>query len=337
MSIVPKTSSYDIQLKAWHMDGFRIKQIFKSYLEGKSTPNETKSVDDWYRKNDAKIHVPLTGDKEKEIQEQIWMQIAPELRNDQVLVPRQRQKSTYSWIKIAASVLLVSTAWLLWYKRDQPVPKQVIAYTNFSTSAGERKMLMLSDGTSLTLNSASTIRVSTDFSTKRNVEILDGEVFFNVKHDVKKPFIIKSGAMTTQVLGTSFSILAYKELNKFSVGVTSGKVGVMIVNHPATMLVNGRQLVYNRRKDRIAVAPLDQHLLDWQKGTLILNDVSFEEMAVLVRKNFNITVSTTDQHLAKQHFTATLRTSMTPEQAVQVIAAIHQKSIKKRRHTIEIY
>lgn len=319
------------------MNSFKLKQIFKKYLEGKSTPGEEKSVNDWYRKNDTKTPVSLSGQTEQDIQEQIWMQIAPELRNDPVLLTQPKLRPDYAWMKVAASVLLVAAAGMLWYKREQPRPRQVIAYSNITTAAGERKVVTLSDGSSLTLNSASSIRIATDFSSRRKVQIIDGEVYFDVKHDTKKAFIIQSGVMTTQVLGTSFNIRAYKELNKFSVGVTSGKVGVMIPNQPTTMLVKGRQLVYNKRKNRIAVAALDNHLLDWQKGSLILNDASFEEMAVLVRKNFNIAVSTTDQHIAKQHFTATLSTAMTATQALEVIAAIHKKSIKKRRDTIEIY
>lgn len=317
------------------MDGFKLKQIFKRYLEGKSSAKEEKSVDNWYRKNDTKTPVSLTEKEEQEIKESIWMQIEPALRKDQILLPQR--KPDYTWLKIAASAVLVAAAGMLWYKRDQPLPEKIIVYSSISTKAGERKVVILSEGSSLTLNSASSIRIATDFSTSRKVQILDGEVFFSIKHDAKKPFIIQSGVMTTQVLGTSFNIRAYKELNKFSVGVTTGKVGVMIPHQPVTMLVKGRQLVYNQRKKEISLAALDGHTLDWQKGNLILNDASFEEMAVLVRKNFNIRVNTTNRHIAKQHFTATLSTAMTAGQAVEVIAAIHKRSIKKRRDIIEIY
>lgn len=317
------------------MDSFKLKQLFKKYLEGNSSVKEKKSIDDWYRNNDKKTPGSFKENEEQELREQIWMQIEPELRKDPILLPSRR--SDYTWLKIAASIIVVFTAAMLWYKRDQPVRKQVNAFSAISTKAGERKKVILSDGSSLMLNSASAIRITNDFSKRRNVQIIDGEVFFTVKHDVKRPFIIQSGEMTTQVLGTSFNVRAYTALNKFSVGVTTGKVGVMIPNQKVTMLVKGRQLVYNKRKKIISVTALDGHLLDWQNGNMILNDASFEEMAVLVHKNFNITVSTTDQKVEKQHFTATLSTAMTAIQAVEVIAAIHKKSIKKRRDTIEIY
>lgn len=317
------------------MNSFKLKRIFKSYLEGDSSAKEEKSVDDWYRKNETKTPISFTAKEEQELREQIWLQIVPELRNEPVVLPSGQRD--YTWLKVAASILLVVAVGLLLDQPGQPVHKEGIAFSSISTQAGERKMVVLSDGSSLTLNSASAIRIATNFSRSRKVQILDGEVFFKVKHDAKKPFIIQSGEMTTQVLGTSFNIRAYKELNKFSVGVTSGKVGVMIPQQKVTMLVKGRQLVYNKRKKLISVAALDAHLLDWQNGSLILNDASFEEMAVLVRKNFNITVSTSDQRIEKQHFTATLSTAMTAIQAVEVIAAIHKKNIKKRRDTLEIY
>jgi len=361
------------------MDSFKLKQLFKKYLEGKSSAKEEKSVDDWYRKNDNNTPVQLSAEKEQELKEAIWMQIEPSLQKGHALQkesPLQKETSlqnapqiitqhslakqhvlpnnllsqkepaavsqlkvqrNYTWMKVAASVMLVLAAGLLWYSPEQPATKPVVAFSNISTAAGQRKVVTLSDGSTLTLNSASAIRIATDFSTRRNVQILDGEVYFEVKHDTKRPFIIRSGPMTTQVLGTSFNVRAYKELNKFSVGVTSGKVGVMIPNQPVAMLVKGRQLIYNKHKNKVSLVALDHHLLDWQKGSLILNDASFEEMAVLVRKNFNISVSTTNQQIAKKHFTATLSTAMSAGQAVEVIAAIHKRSIKKRRDTIEIY
>lgn len=317
------------------MDSFKLKQIFKNYLRGDSSAREQKSVDEWYQKNDSKTPVSLTKGKEEDLKAQIWIQIEPELRNDPIILVQP--KRDYNWLKIAASIIMVITAGMLWYKRDQPAAKKMIAFSNISTKAGERKVIILSDGSTLTLNSASAIRVATDFSIKRNVQIIDGEVFFNIKHDQKKPFIIQSGQITTQVLGTSFNVHAYKEMNKFSVGVTSGKVGVIIPNQKVMMLVKGRQLIYNKGKKTAIVEALDSHLLDWQHGSVILNDASFEEMAVMVRKNFDVKVSTDNHRIKKQHYTATLNTSMTAMQAVEVIAAIHQKSIKKRRDTIEIY
>jgi len=318
------------------MERFKIKQLLKRYLEGKSSLKEQKIVDDWYNHIDNESPVSLENGKEEELREVIWTAILPDLAPQLIPV----RKLNYIWYKVAAAIVLISTAGLLWFNQSSQTltpASAAISFTTFSTKAGERKILTLPDGTLLTLNSLSSVQISNDFSAIRNVRIIDGEAFFDVKHDMKRPFIIKSGPLTTQVLGTAFNIRAYRELDNFSVGVVRGKVSVMLARKPVSILIKGKQMVYDQKKSKIILADLDEQLLNWQKGNMVLSDASFNEMVVLMKKNFDIDISTQNQKLKTKHFTATLTTSMSPQKALEVVAAIHKCKIKNGRDTIEIY
>ncbi|NIJ52360.1 FecR family protein [Dyadobacter arcticus] len=320
------------------MDSAKLKELLRNYLKGKSSVSENKAVDDWYEILEGDDPVSLDDAKAEKIRAEMWLAISTELSPKAVPI----KKLHYNWLRVAASFLLFGAIGFLIWTKSNPVPlpgnisSAEITYTYITSKSGERKLITLPDGSRLTLNSASSIRFQNNFTKARNVQIIDGEVFFDVKHDKSHPFIIKSGALTTQVLGTAFNIRAYDALDKMSVGVTRGKVSVAVEGKPAHFLTKGRQLVFQKRGSHISLSPFNANTLSWQQGYLLLNDASFEEMAVLMNKNYGVQISAPERSVKSKHFTASINTSMPYMQALEVITAIHHLKIKERRETIEI-
>ncbi|MDN3550003.1 FecR family protein [Mucilaginibacter aquaedulcis] len=316
------------------MNVLQIKELFKRYLAHKGTAADNNAIDKWYDQLDQETPVVLDEKKEQILKEEIWLSIIPELKPGNAVV----KKLNYQWIKIAASVIFISSAALLFWKSSAPKKAQpAITYSSISTKIGERKQINLPDGSVITLNSASNIQIADNFQSKRSVIITDGEAFFDVKHDEKHPFIIQSGTLTTQVLGTSFNIRAYSKLNKLSIGVTSGKVGIMFKKATTQYLTTDQQLVFDQKLVRFVVTKLDKQSLAWQQGNMVLNDASFSEMALLMYKNYDLRISTQDKTIQDNHFTTVLSTSMPALKALEVITAIHHLKTKQRRDTIEIF
>ncbi|MBB5623570.1 ferric-dicitrate binding protein FerR (iron transport regulator) [Pedobacter cryoconitis] len=319
------------------MSSTRNRQLLKDYLQHKNSGPEKEIVDNWYQQLDDADPISMDAKKEAQVKEQIWASIAPGIKTHKEAI-----KIRLSWLRAAAILTTIGSLALLFWKT--PVPGKSTkdncpggCFTTVSTQTGERKNVTLPDGTNLMLNSVSTIRISPDFPAKRIVQLIDGEVFFDVKHDPKHPFIIKSGRLTTQVLGTAFNIRAYSQLGKMTIGVLRGKVGVRIDNQPSHFLIKGQQIAYQRNDQTIQLTPLDEQNMAWQKGNLVLNNASFEEMSILMAKNFGIQVYTNNQNLKTKHFTTTISTSAPALKAMEIVAAIHQLKIKKRRNDIEIY
>lgn len=319
------------------MDVQQIKEIFKRYLTHKSSPAENKAIDAWYDKLDDEMPPSPDSKVERQTKDEIWLSILPELNHHSVAVRR----INYTWLKVAAILLLVSSAGLIFLKLNNNSEKRPAlatkGYTAISTGIGQRKQINLSDGSVITLNSGSAIRISNNFKSARNVIIDDGEAYFEVRHDNSLPFIVKSGGITTQVLGTAFNIRAYRALHVLTVGVLSGKVGVMLNHKPTQFLVKNQQLVFNKSLEKISRSSLDKQTLAWQQGNMVLSDAGFAEMAVLMEKNYGLHISTNDQRVQSNRFTTTLNTTMPALKALEVIAAIHHLKIKQRRDTIEIF
>jgi ferric-dicitrate binding protein FerR (iron transport regulator) len=94
----------------------------------------------------------------------------------------------------------------------------------------------LPDGTSVTLNKGTTLEYPSSFKgNKRNVK-LNGEAWFEVKHDDAKPFIVTSHNVRVEVLGTSFYINTNAANNTMEVILNSGSVAVYFDDHKENSL-----------------------------------------------------------------------------------------------------
>jgi transmembrane sensor len=75
----------------------------------------------------------------------------------------------------------------------------------YATGLGEQRILTLADGSVVTLNTSSTLKV--DFSEhRRDIKLLEGEAFFRVAHDAARPFDVTARDATVRAVGTQFNV-----------------------------------------------------------------------------------------------------------------------------------
>ena len=309
------------------MEEKNIRRILKDYLLGNAHSEDVKAVDNWYDSFDNEDLVSLSEEETAVTRQEIWDKVAPVLSED------KKVWTLPSYLKVAAMILVIAgaavTFFLLHHRYGQ---RDAIAFTTISTGIGEKKKVTIQDGSQLVLNAGTTIRIQNDLSSDRKIELVDGEVFFDVKTDAQRPFTVTSGHLTTTVLGTSFNIMAYKELDKLSIGVIDGKVSVGGDSAPLTILMKEEELVFSKTTRTYKKIPLDESLTAWQSGRLVLNDLSFDEMVTIMKKNYGIDVVTTDETIRNTRYTTELSSDMSPLQAIQVLAAIHELKVTKKNN-----
>ncbi|WP_316802966.1 FecR family protein [Pedobacter nototheniae] len=121
--------------------------------------------------------------------------------------------------------------------------------------AGERKKVQLADGSQVWLSPNSKLSYPDKFNEKQRIVKLDGEAFFEVAHDTKHPFIIKTGKVNTVVLGTSFNISAYPKQNTINVTLVTGKVCVALATKSKTyteVILPNQQVIVERNGEKIS-------------------------------------------------------------------------------------
>lgn len=95
----------------------------------------------------------------------------------------------------------------------------------FSTKVGEVSHIRLDDGSEVSLNTDSTIRV-TMLKEERQIELLSGEAFFDVAKDANRPFTVATEEQQITVLGTAFNVRQREDENVLKVAVIEGRVAV---------------------------------------------------------------------------------------------------------------
>lgn len=94
----------------------------------------------------------------------------------------------------------------------------------YRTGVGERRQITLTDGSHVTLNTASTIELAFN-ETQRRVRLVRGEALFEVAHDARRPFLVDAGAARFRALGTAFNVRMRPDVVELT--VTEGIVGVV--------------------------------------------------------------------------------------------------------------
>lgn len=196
---------------------------------------------------------------------------AQDVWDEQLLGRSSGSRAWVGWWKpVAACVLLLSLAFL-WHAFTLSSPDV------FKTAKGEHRRFQLEDGSSVLLNSNTTIRVAFT-GQRREMELVAGEAFFVVAKDPERPFEVRAGLGTTRAVGTEFNV----RLRESTATVTVVE-GVVRVSQPpptdggksdeSSIEVSQNEVVsYSQAEGMGALRRSDPvTTLAWQRGQMVFN------------------------------------------------------------------
>lgn len=128
-----------------------------------------------------------------------------------------RWLSRTGWFAVAASLIgaLVGGSLLV---------EQIHAGQTYTTDVGQRRSVILPDGSTVLLDSRSSLRVDFTAAT-RQVELVQGQALFAVLHDPRKPFLVRAGGTVIRDIGTQFDVK--QRSDDTVVTVVEGRVAVV--------------------------------------------------------------------------------------------------------------
>lgn len=163
-------------------------------------------------------------------------------------------------------------------QKQEEVPEE---YNTLVTPRGSEYSLTLADGTQVWLNAASRLRFFTSDRGRERRVWLEGEAYFEVAHDARRPFIVESGGQSIRVLGTRFNINSYEGDRAIYTTLVEGSVAIApLTGGDAVTLEPGQQAEYSRRNGgAIAVKAVDTSLATaWMNGSFIFAHASVTEI-----------------------------------------------------------
>jgi len=152
-----------------------------------------------------------------------------------------------------------------------------LTYNTIEIPRGGEYQLLLADGTHIWLNSATSLKFPTNFTSNRDrIVELNGEAYFKVDHNPIQHFRVKTTNQVVEDLGTEFNISAYAdELNT----VTTLLEGSLSINNK--LLKPGQQAVL-KKTGSLTVRNADtQEALAWKNGDFVFRN---EDFRMVMRK-----------------------------------------------------
>lgn len=263
-----------------------VKNEIRRYLNDIYTTKESINIADEINKSENKR---IVDDLSAEIWDELYKQKAPSdsihkqyLKEAQQFLNHIAYRKQIWFKRIAITTISVAACGIIILNvlthLNNPQAEK-ISYKELSTSFGEKKKLILSDGTKVMLNACSKIYYPIRFIGDIRRIKLTGEAFFEVAHDESKPFIVMTKSLSVRVLGTKFDIKSYLNERNVSVGVRQGKVRVAI---PGALLniASREEFVYNKITKEYSKKNGNAETAVWTVGnTLQFNMTSIQDAA----------------------------------------------------------
>jgi len=157
-----------------------------------------------------------------------------------------------------------------------------------TTPKGGTYRVTLSDGTTVWLNAASTLKYPNRFAEKERVVQLEGEAYFDVSKGA--PFRVLSNGQTVEVLGTQFNVSAYSDEPRIRTTLVEGSVRIEAESHAESVkLLPGEQSTLTAdhlEKSRVDIASV----VAWKEGLFRFDETELRMVMNQLSRWYNVTV-----------------------------------------------
>jgi transmembrane sensor len=367
------------------MDHDRIFLLWASHLAGEATPEEIEELE-WAFQTDPELRrmaellagtrqsppKGISAEQEQQMLERGLLRfkgrtlpslpVMKRISIDESALPiaaeipeataSHRRTGLLIWIA-AASVFALVAGMVLYLRVGKQSPNVA---TIIDAPRGAKKSMRLPDGSKLWLNAGSRIVVSNTFTSGNREVSLEGEAFFDVKHDEQHPFVIHAGRLDVRVLGTTLNVRAYPGDSTMETTLINGKVEVeihgdatpAILLHPNEKLTiaTNRPVSPANRPDsliagRAATAPVrflrsniepdrtDGTITEtsWVSNKLVFRQETLSAMATRLERWYDVTIIFDNQRFRNDTLSGTFPQEPLADvmHALQITAGFHYR------------
>jgi len=169
-----------------------------------------------------------------------------------------------------------------------------ISFNTISLPKGSTPLrLVLTDGTAIWLNAASSITYPTAFTGSERKVSITGEAYFEVAHNEKMPFYVTHNDMTVRVYGTHFNVSTYQHETSNKVTLLEGSVSVSMGNNQVK-LKSGEQADVTNGSIGINKNVNIEEVMAWKNGRFYFNGTDLKTIMHQVENYYNVQVEFKD-------------------------------------------
>lgn len=323
-----------------------MKELAEKYLNNKCTKEEARKVLRWFQTPEGVAFLEQELDKDIDevlCKEDTSQASAGDVESVEAEIHElhtisNRNNDQFKWgvlLKAAAAILLIltsiSTYWLLEQRSTNAVSQQ-----KFKTGPGQQEKITLADGTKIHLNQNSELWLNSGASSQYRLVRLKGEAFFKVTHNERRPFVVTTGDVRIQDIGTAFDVKSRSGARGIQVAVVDGEVSLeskVRSQQSPIRLTKGQFAYLDAEKNQIKTNHFEvKNYLSWMNNHIVFKDAPLYKVGQQLEHLYDIKSVYASDKLKNLKISADFKGS-SEEKVLSVISlTLHiQYSLKKNK------
>lgn len=302
-------------------------ELLKKYIKGDYlTDDERDTVVSWIEESPENMNEYKTLHKIYDAL--LWNEYE---ENGNVLSePKEERKNIrkqlISFSKYAAIfviAILGSYIFIKFFDAPGAIKTEAVKNTIF-VPPGQRAEITLADGTKVWLNAKTKLIFPEKFDQDHREVYLDGEGYFDVEKDEKRPFTVKTDKYNIKVLGTEFNVMAYRGSELFETSLIKGSVEVKSHDQQSSCLLSPNNIAYAEGGELKTAALTDQNYLLWKEGIIYFDNETVQEIMKKLELYFDIKIDLQNKSIITHRYSGKFRTKDGVEQVLKVLQLKHK-------------
>lgn len=212
-------------------------------------------------------------------------------------------------------------------------------YQTIEVGFGAKYQIILSDGTKVYLNSGSSLRFPSAFTSNFRRVWLEGEGYFDVKHNKLKPFLIATNDLEIEVLGTEFNVNTYNDEEQIYTTLVSGSIKIKDLSVNKYVMVKPNEQVYYSKKTKIFEKKTvdTQMYVSWINGVFSFDNESLYNIMKQLQRWYNMKFKFENTEAKSYRFTGSLERFENVSTLLHMIEETYDVKFILKDDTIMIY
>lgn len=341
-----------IPLEKYQFDHFILDDSFVHFVFNKE-PSDVLKWEKWLAQNpknkaialEAKAAMLTFRFKKQTLSDDVvlaeWHKLDNRLQLSKTIATVQkkntRKRKLWQYAAVAGFLLLFASA--IYYYTSSHKQHKVVYSQEIVVPKGKINKIVLADGTLIYINSDSKIKYNNNFDGMQKREVfLEGEAYFDVAHNAKKPFIVHTAENDITVHGTAFDVYAYPEENIFRTSLERGKIAVSHNKGKARYLKEKQTYIFNKKSQQsnIVDMPNVTSCSAWKDGIITFRNQRFADMLRTLERTCNVTFELRNKKVGNIRFTGSFSRSDSIDALLEVVKTTAPFEYEKIHDTIII-
>ena len=314
-----------------------ILEIIIRHLNGEASSEEQEELQQWLQEDTAhqsefenlrmlwndSAAAALHSFNTENAWQKVSAQISPANESKVVLM--------FPWkkaIAIAASVLVIVGIFYFYDKTSKTEWKDIMAQVS-------NKSIQLPDGTVITLRKGSKLSIPDNYGKDSRKVQLNGEAYFEVKHDENDPFYLTTGKSMIRDIGTAF-LVESNDLTE-QVVVTEGKISFAGKADKAKELIvgAGEAAILKDQKPKLKILE-SENALAWKTNVLVFDNTDLHVVAEDLKNYYNVEVQLSQDLQADSILVTAQFRSESMENVIKELHLFTGLNFRMQDHTVFI-